>query len=127
VGLRDRSFGGENALRATLASLGAPLREDAEVLADPSLWLVKSRVGALVLEGNLRVVVGSAAEVTALRGGRDGYRHLFADGGPGLSTLITGFPSTGFHAIHPLPTFGYGGAVALGQRLLDALYGGSVG
>lgn len=127
VGLRDRSFGGEAALRTSLVALGAPLRDDVEVLADPSFWLLESRLGPLLRAGALRVVVGSAGEVATARS--LAAEQWVAAGWPDrpFDSLITGFPSTGHHAIHPMPFFGYGGALAQGQRLLDSLFGGSMG
>ncbi|MDY0003950.1 MAG: nitrogenase component 1 [Polyangia bacterium] len=125
VGLRDRSFGGAEALREGLGRQGAPLREDAEVLEDPSFWLVGSRLARLLETGALRVVVGSAGEAALARSlamQRQGSQREH-----GAVSVITGFPSTGYHVIHPAATLGYGGAIAQGQRLLDALFGGSLG
>lgn len=125
VGLRDRSFGGAAALAESLAAIGAPLRGDAEVLGDPSFWLLGSRLESLAGEQALRVVVGSAGEVAMARQSLRAPESSPAESR--VATLITGFPSTGYHALAPLPTLGYGGAVTLGHRLLEALYGGSLG
>ena len=43
-----------------------------------------------------------------------------AAGGPGLFALEIGFPSTGHHLTHADPFMGFGGAVALAQRILQA-------
>lgn len=41
--------------------------------------------------------------------------------------ITAGFPSTGHHVIHPTPTLGYGGAVAFGQPLINAMLRRRVG
>jgi nitrogenase molybdenum-iron protein alpha/beta subunit len=152
VGLRDRTMGGVEAFTQDLQALGATLRPDAEVWADPSLLRIRHGLGRLVRGGELAAVLGSAAEMRVLEGldpqgggGRDpggasarGFRSPMAGGPaasrsfpaagrPPLARLTVGFPATGYHVIHPLPSLGYGGAVALGQRLLDALFAGQIG
>jgi len=176
VGLRDRSLGGVEAFTQGLEGLGATLRPDAEVWADPSLLRIRAALGPLVHQGELTAVLGSAAELRVLMGldphagggrdpratagrdpraaagrnpraaagrnpraatGRDppsptaggpaATRPFPAADGPPVARLTVGFPATGYHVIHPLPSMGYGGAVALGQRLLDALHAGQIG
>jgi len=136
VGVRGRSLGDDADLAAALTRMGAPLRPDATVLADPSYRLVRHTLLDAIANRRVSAAVGSAAELSDLSQGdvRERLRnHLDASGlGGGLGAiqdirfapLIACFPATGFHALHPQPTFGFGGAVAVAQRLLDGLYSG---
>jgi nitrogenase molybdenum-iron protein alpha/beta subunit len=124
VGLRGRSLGGARALRKSLAPAGVDLRSDAVILDDPSLWTARAHLREGLSKGQILTALGSAAELGNLSqghpgvGGGDGSEvHRFAP-------LILGFPSSGYHALGALPTYGFGGAVTVGQRLLDGLFGG---
>ncbi|MFH2010402.1 MAG: nitrogenase component 1 [bacterium] len=136
VGIRGRSLGDDADLAAALTRIGAPLRPDATVLTDPSYRLVRRALLDAIATRRVSAAVGSAAELSDLSQGKVRERlrdHLDASGiggdlGAGqdirFAPLIACFPATGFHALHPQPTFGFGGAVAIAQRLLDGLYSG---
>ena len=79
----------------------------------------------------LVAVLASTAELStldphALRADPDGFGSHAPDPSGRtvpLALVPVGFPAGGYHALHPQPTYGYGGAVALAQRLVDAFYG----
>jgi nitrogenase molybdenum-iron protein alpha/beta subunit len=145
IGLRDRSFGGAAALRRQLQAVGRELRPTVEVLEDPSIWLVRQRLETLRRTREIQVAVGSAAEIGGARpapgqgdairrgarpapGQGDALRRGdLAGDAPWYARLLLGFPATGYHALHPVPTLGYGGQVAQAHRLLESLFGGHGG
>ena len=123
VGLRGRTLGGRTALTDTLARFGAPLRDDVEVLEDPSFLHLRNHLPQRIHDQKIIAVLGSSAELGVLKNLQDDglAGPLSGEGSPLRGLLAVGFPNSGGHVIHPQPTYGFGGAVALAQRLLDAL------
>jgi len=124
VGLRDRSLGGGAAFRKGLAQAGLDLRPDALVLEDPSLWTARAHLRDGIRKRQILAVLGSAAELGGLTEGRLADQHDGGSQAHRFAPLILGFPSSGHHALQSQPTYGFGGAVTVAQRLLDALFSG---
>ena len=110
VVLVDRSLGGRPALRALLtrAGAGAALAESVPVIENPTLRELRALAGPPAQQRPFDVVVRPDLS-------------LADTGWMDLPTVQTGFPSPHKHFIYPLPELGYTGAVALAQRLTDAL------
>jgi nitrogenase molybdenum-iron protein alpha/beta subunit len=109
VGLRDDSLGGAEAFRREVERLEARLPDDMALLENPPLAKVQLELQRLIREGRLRVLLGSAHEVSA------------AGQAPGVAVLEVGFPRTSFHPREAAPTYGYTGAQGLCRRVLDQL------
>lgn len=115
VGLRGGSLGGRAAFdgareRAHLAHL-----EGCEVLERPSLARIRQAVGERLAAGQLHGVIGSATELGPVRS------LPREDLGPAAPFLLElGFPCRDFHCLTQVPFMGYGGVVAMAQRLLTA-------
>lgn len=124
VGLRDRSLGGAPALREALARADVALRPDTVVLEDPSVRTAGAHLRDGVQQGRFQAVLGSASELGALL--RGGVRGLNTGPSPEhrLAAIVHGFPSSGYHALQSQPTYGYGGALTVAQRILDGLFSG---
>lgn len=110
VVLLDRTLGGEASLRAGVATAGGEVASHTRVVDAPTLLELRDLAGEpgdtslfdLVVRPDL-----SLAETPWAR----------------LPTLEMGFPAPHKHFVFPLPELGYNGAVALAQRLLDAVGG----
>jgi len=124
VGLRDRSLGGAAAFRRGLAQADLELRPDAVLLEDPSLWSARAHLRDGLRERQVVAVLGSAAELGGLTHGSLAEQTAHGPRIHRFAPLILGFPSSGHHAVQSQPTYGYGGAVTIAQRLLDALFSG---
>lgn len=126
VGLRDSSLGGRGAFLQVLGRDGVQLPEEAEILENPALKTVKERLVDWAIERRLQCVFGSSVELNLFSAWAPEEIMRFMDrpggaaGGPGLFALEIGFPSTGYHVTHAEPFMGFGGAVALAQRILQA-------
>ncbi len=124
VGLRDRSLGGERAFRQALDRAGTELPRDVMILEDPSIWSARERIQQGLRTRELQAIVASAAE---LQGMLEGYLMEQTDKGTMVhrfAPLILGFPSSGQHALQSQPSYGFGGALTIAQRLLDSLFAG---
>ncbi len=124
VGLRDRSFGGVAAFRRGLAPAGLDLRPDAVILKDLSLWAARAHLRRELAKGHLLAGLGSAAELGTMTQGHADLQNDEGELAHRFAPVILGFPSSGYHALQPQPTYGFGGAVTVGQRLLDGLLSG---
>jgi nitrogenase molybdenum-iron protein alpha/beta subunit len=126
VGLRDRSLGGRGAFLQALQRDGVPLPDGVEILEDPALKTVQERLVEWIVERGLQCVFGSSVELNLFSAWTpDEIMRLVdrpdgAAGGPGLFAVEIGFPSTGHHVTHADPFMGFGGTVALAQRILQA-------
>ena len=126
VGLRDRSLGGKQAFLQTLRQDGVELPDRSEILEDPALRDVHERLVESIVEGGVQCVFGSSVELNLFSAWTPDQVMRLVDrpeasaGGPGLFALEIGFPSTGYHLTHADPFMGFGGAVALAQRILQA-------
>lgn len=78
------------------------------VLASPSRDAALEAFEEIRKEEGVEVVFGSSVQ-------RLGLAH------EGVAVIECGFPSYGRHALFPMPTFGFNGAVAIVQRLLNAV------
>lgn len=116
VGLRGRSLGGEGELRRVLGDNGVELAPGCVVLEAPSLHAVKAALTAELEGEGLDGAVGSATELNLLTVVPEERRGA----GRGPFLLELGFPCREFHALMQLPFLGYGGVVALAQRLVAA-------
>ncbi|HOX44674.1 MAG TPA: nitrogenase component 1 [Myxococcota bacterium] len=105
VALLDRSLGGETAFEHLLGSAGHARPPGLTVLQAPSLRRLRGSLEALAEPPELVV-----------------RPDLSLRGSPweALPSVETGYPAPHHHAIYPMPEFGYAGAVAQAQRLLDA-------
>lgn len=124
VGLRDRSLGGSVAFRQGLARAGVELRPDAVLLEDPSLWSARAHLRDGLRGRQIQAVLGSAAELGGMTQGSLAEHTASGTLMHRFAPLILGFPSSGYHALQSQPTYGFGGAVTVAQRLLDALFSG---
>ncbi|MFH2006090.1 MAG: nitrogenase component 1 [bacterium] len=104
--LTDRTLGGAPALEAHVAAAGGELPSDAPVVVDPSLIELREFAEEHVFDLAVRPDLS-----------------LAGSGWERIPTVETGFPANHKHFVFPLPELGYGGTVALAQRLLDAVGG----
>jgi nitrogenase molybdenum-iron protein beta chain len=104
VGLLDQ--GREEFFRQSLGRACPTEVPDFRLLASPSRREIRQTLAALPRTPDL--LLGSSVEVTDL-----------AD--LGIPSLEVGFPSFARHGLFPMPTVGFNGALALAQRVLDAL------
>ncbi len=110
VALTDRDDADEGRFRAALSRLapaGAPAPE--VVLRGPSRNESLRRFLEVAAERPVPVAVGSAVQRLVLN------RHL-------TFVVELGYPATQRHALYPMPFFGFNGAVALAQRVMDAAH-----
>lgn len=124
VGLRDRTLGGAAAFHKVLAQADLELRPDAVLLEDPSLWTARAHLRDGLRERQIHAVLASAAELGGMTEGRLAEQTTGGAQTHRFAPLILGFPSSGYHALQSQPTYGFGGAVTVGQRLMDALFSG---
>jgi nitrogenase molybdenum-iron protein alpha/beta subunit len=124
VGLRGETLGGARALREALERDGFALDEGTVVVENPSLYGLRESMLALLREGVLDGVFGSATELntlTSLAPKEYLREHVIGRVEPqGPFFVEIGFPCRDFHAMLPMPYLGYGGVVVLGQRIVDA-------
>lgn len=117
VALRDTSLGGREAFDGGLDA-------DAEILERPSMARLRERLSSAVLEQRVHVVLGSAIELGLLESAaREELAPVYGLADSHLlppACIEIGFPSSGYHLTHAAPFLGYGGAVALAQRILNA-------
>lgn len=110
VALLDRSLGGETSLRTHIAASEGALSPDTHVVEAPTLLELRGLAGAPGDAPPFDLVVRPDLSLAGTP---------WAD----LPFLETGFPAPHKHFVFPLPELGYNGAVALAQRLLDAVGG----
>jgi nitrogenase molybdenum-iron protein alpha/beta subunit len=105
VVLLDRSLGGPEEFESLTRRMTAQMPADLRLVADPTLLELRQLAEAQAFDLVLRPDLGLA-------------------GTPWESfpTVETGFPSTRKHFVYPLPDLGYTGAVALAQRIVDAVW-----
>lgn len=119
VGLRDTSasLGGREAFDAALVRLGVN-PQGITVLAEPSMRTVRDRCLAALDRGEITGVIGSSHEL-------DLFQRAGSGNGPmrDLALLETGYPSNRTHAVLMQPTYGFAGAAAWAQRILDVSFG----
>lgn len=126
VGLRDRSLGGLESFRAVLQQDAIQLPDDVEVMENPSPARIRDKLFGLMLERRLQFVLGSSVELNLFSTwtADEVLRIISSPGhqasGPAMLGLEIGFPSSGYHLTHAAPFMGFGGAVALAQRILQA-------
>lgn len=106
VGLLDRTLGGPEAFTSAFERLCPAAASLPHILTDPSRDAVIKTTAGLVPLPDL--VLGTSVELLDLA-------HM------GVPSLEVGFPSFARHGLYPIPTLGFDGACALGQRILDAL------
>lgn len=111
AGLRGTSLGARAEFSAALARAGVRAPEDLAVLEAPSLEAAARAVAALRDAGKLALLVASHAELRAAACDRPGE----------IPALELGFPSFAYHALYPTPYYGFGGALALAQRAVNAI------
>jgi nitrogenase molybdenum-iron protein alpha/beta subunit len=119
VGIRERYLGGRRLFDETLERAGVTLPRHTEVIEQPSLRLIRERCGALMQSRRLQGVIGSAHELSLFDRAKMQTLMASVSGTGQLMRIETGFPSDNHHASFPHPTFGYAGAVAWAQRILD--------
>ena len=124
VGLKGHSLGGKAELLAACARAGVALPDDAEILEQPSLALLRERFTALLVDRRLDGVLGSATDLNVLRTvppeailGRHAGGAMHPQG---PFQIEIGFPKKDFHASYPMPFMGYAGVMMWAQRILDA-------
>ncbi len=117
VGLReaDGALGGRAAFDAVLARNGLQLPDDAVVVEAPSLRRVK-QLCVERLQRSLVGILGSTHELAVLRNLSPAERPRNAG-----VLLEVGFPSDDTHSVLSVPTFGFAGAAAWAQRLVEAV------
>ncbi len=124
VGLRGATLGGPDVLTETLARDGHVLDSDCTVLEDPSLQSIRAHLDRLLAEGQLAGVFGAATDInmlTTLSPERHIHDHVVGRVAPqGPFVVEIGFPCRDWHAMLPMPYFGYGGVVMMTQRIVDA-------
>ena len=124
VGVRGRSLGGEAELRAALERTGYTLPEGVRVDEAPSLQRIRDVGLAMLLDGDLTGVIGSATELgvfRALAPEELGPKLLTETlGAPAPFMLELGFPCQDYHALGQMPFMGYGGLVSFAQRVINA-------
>ncbi len=108
--LLDRSLGGRVELLAQLDAAGGELDPWTRVVESPSLR-------------ELRTLAGSSGEKVALDLVVRPDLSLAGTAWTTLPTVEIGFPSSHKHFVYPLPELGFTGALALAQRLMDAVGG----
>ena len=121
IGIRGTSLGGEAKLMEGLERAEVSGTETMNVIEHPSIRQAAEHVYEYYSTGQIDGVLCSATEL-------NGITRVFADhrpeldtlGGRGLFYLEIGFPSQSHHTAVPQPFMGYGGVVALAQRLFDA-------
>ncbi len=113
VVLLDRSLGGEQAFERLLHHSGHRLPGTTRTICNPTLEQLR------LLAGPAGVSIDRLPFDIAIRPDLG----LAKTGWQDAPTVETGFPSSHKHFIFPLPEFGYTGAVALAQRLMDAAAG----
>lgn len=110
VVLLDRTLGGEPSLRAGLAAVGGGLDPSTRVVEAPTLLALRGLAGELGTPPPFDLVVRPDLSLAETNWAT-------------LPTVETGFPAPHKHFVYPVPELGYNGAVALAQRLLDAMGG----
>ena len=111
VGLRDASLGQREAFEATLEKNGISLPEGAVVVERPSLRVLREELVNRMERGEIKGVIGSSTDTQLLQTNRLRSTRGFV--------IQAGFPTTKYHVTYSIPTFGYGGVLAVAQRILD--------
>ncbi len=126
VGLRGASLGGRQAFCEVLERDGIGLPDGVEILERPSLRRARQRLFELLRTRELRGVIGSSIELNLLATfSPEEWMEVFS-GIPvpgrqaGLFALEIGFPSVSYHVTRSEPFLGFGGAVALAQRIINS-------
>ena len=114
IGLRDDSLGQRELFDEWLEKDGVKLPEGAEVVNRPSLRLLREELLSRIERGQLMGFLGSSTDTQLLQGS-----SLLLNKRPFI--LQVGFPSTRYHVTYSIPTYGYGGVMAMGQRILDQI------
>lgn len=124
VGLRGESLGGARVFAETLERDGFVLPDGVPVVENPSLYGIRASMLALLREGVLDGVFGSANELNMLTSvpPKEYLReHVIGRAEPqGPFFVEVGFPCRDYHTMLAAPYLGYGGVVVVGQRILDA-------
>ena len=113
IGLRDASLGQREVFEATLAKNGITLPEEAVVVERPSLRVLRQEMVDRMARGQIMGVIASSTDTQLLQTNRLRSVRGFV--------LQAGFPTTKYHVTYSIPTFGYGGVMAVAQRILDQL------
>ena len=108
-------MGGVNAFQDALERDGNPLPDHTITLENPSLQNLHESLAALLANGQLDGVLGSAVDLNGLSELIENCSAPTA----GLFTLETGFPCMEYHAFYPMPFLGYQGVEAWVQRLIN--------
>lgn len=104
VGLMDRTLGGETRFRSILQSFDVSLRDNAEVLENPTIQ-------------QLARIEDAADEIPPFDMIIRPTFDFFPETVP---VLEMGFPSRFAHTVFPLPTYGFNGVGVMCQRLTEA-------
>ena len=93
---------------------GVKLPEGATVVSRPSLRMLREELLSRIERGQLMGFLGSSTDTQLLQGS-----SLLLNKRPFI--LQVGFPTTRYHVTYSIPTYGYGGVMAMGQRILDQI------
>jgi nitrogenase molybdenum-iron protein alpha/beta subunit len=116
VGLRDQdgSLGGRTAFFDAVSRNGVHEVDKIEVLEDPSLRLVTSRLREHATQGRIMGMISSTHERRAV------------DADPIFDAVFarfeTGYPADGYHAVLRLSSLGHMGVATWAQRLMDRFW-----
>lgn len=108
AGLTDRTLGGEKAFMESLSNQDIHSTGSINVLEDPSPGQLHKAVKEAIEESDINFIIGSSYEIQDLKPFK-------------VPKIEIGFPSYEKHFVYPVPELGFTGALAIVQRLLDAL------
>ncbi len=112
VGLRDQTLGQSKVYHEWIEKDGVTLGDNAEVIENPSLRFIREELLERIRRREIVGVLASSTDFSLLQ-------NVHFDNRPFM--LQVGFPSTKYHVTYSIPTLGYGGVVAMGQRVLDQI------
>lgn len=112
IGLRDESLGQRALFEEWLEKDGVKLPEGAEIVERPSLRFIREELIERIQNREIMGVFGSSTDMNLLQNIRLANRPF---------AIQVGFPTTKYHVTYSIPTFGYGGVVAMAQRILDQI------
>ncbi len=105
VGLTDRTLGGREAFERVLANQEVEAPGSMRLLENPAPGEIEAALGD---DSGVDILVGSSYELGDLTRVK-------------AARIETGFPSYEKHFLYPLPELGFAGALAIVQRLVDAI------
>ena len=113
IGLRDSSLGQRALFDEWLEKDGCKLPDEAVVIENPSLKTLREELVSRFQRGQVRGMIGSSTDTQLIQQTRIPNFRPFV--------LQMGFPTTKYHVTYSIPTYGYGGVMAVAQRILDQI------